>query len=160
MARPILNVDELEFTDWGQGGKFAAKLGEISTRLGAKKLGYNLRVLGPGKQTLPFNNRRVAEEMFFVLAGRGEIRIGGVAYPIRQGDVIACPSGGPESAHQMVNSSDSELRYLAVRTVEWPKRAGHRNGEKTGLFGRREDEEEIRPLRLVKPLTAGLMACG
>lgn len=42
--------------------------------------------------------------MFFVLQGTGEIRIGESTLPIRPGDVIACPAGGKETAHQIVNT--------------------------------------------------------
>ena len=54
--------------------------------------------------------------MFFVLQGSGEVRIGEARYPIRKGDIIACPEGGKETAHQIINSGTEELRYLAVST--------------------------------------------
>jgi uncharacterized cupin superfamily protein len=54
--------------------------------------------------------------MFFVLQGSGEIRIGEARYPIRTGDIIACPAGGKETAHQIINTGTGELRYLAVST--------------------------------------------
>ena len=59
--------------------------------------------------------------MFLILEGSGEVRIGSETFPIRQGDVIAHPPGGPETAHQIVNSSDAELKYLAISTVETPE---------------------------------------
>jgi len=31
--------------------------------------------------------------------------------------VICCPTGGPETAHQIVNDSDEELAYLSVSTM-------------------------------------------
>ena len=63
----------------------------------------------------PFHSHRVNEEMFYVVAGEGEVRLGTERFPIRAGDVIACPPGGPETAHQIINTSNAELRYLAVR---------------------------------------------
>jgi len=75
-----------------------------------------LRHEPPGKRAFPFHSHRVNEEMFFILEGEGEIRIGEARHPIRTGDVIACPPGGPESAHQIVNTSNAMLRYLAVST--------------------------------------------
>jgi uncharacterized cupin superfamily protein len=30
--------------------------------------------------------------------------------------VICCPTGGPETAHQIVNDSDEDLAYLSVST--------------------------------------------
>jgi hypothetical protein len=37
-------------------------------------------------------------------------------YIARSGDVIACPAGGRETAHQIINTGTDELRYLAVST--------------------------------------------
>ncbi len=68
-----------------------------------------------------FTSHRVNEEMFYVVAGAGEVRLGTERFPIRAGDVIACPSGGPEAAHQIINTSNAELRYLAVSTQQSPE---------------------------------------
>ena len=39
---------------------------------------------------------------------------------------MACPAGGPESAHQIINCGDEELRYLAVSTQRAPEIWRHR----------------------------------
>jgi len=52
--------------------------------------------------------------MFFVIEGMGEVRLGSESFPIRAGDIIACPTGGPETAHQIINTGNRELKYLAV----------------------------------------------
>jgi uncharacterized cupin superfamily protein len=58
--------------------------------------------------------------MFLILEGSGELRYGDARHPLRAGDIIACPPGGPETAHQIINTGDIELRYLAVGTNEAP----------------------------------------
>jgi uncharacterized cupin superfamily protein len=88
--------------------------GEIARRIGARKLGYNLTVIAPGKLACPFHNHRSQEEMFFILEGSGELRLGNERHPIRSGDIIACPPGGRETAHQIINTGDVEMRFLAV----------------------------------------------
>ena len=55
--------------------------------------------------------------MFFILEGTGELRFGGERHPIRAHDVIACPTGGAEVAHQIVNTGAVPMRYLALSTV-------------------------------------------
>ena len=42
----------------------------------ARKLGYNLTVLPPGKAQCPFHSHRGEEEMFLILEGEGELRFG------------------------------------------------------------------------------------
>lgn len=135
MSKQILNIDEIEYQSWGNGDRFEAQMGRISSRIGAKKLGYNVTVLPPGKRAFPFHSHRVNEEMFFVLEGQGEIRIGPDTFPVTKGDVIACPAGGPETAHQIINRSNSnELKYLAVATSESPEIAEYPDSDKIGVF--------------------------
>ena len=144
MSKPILNIADVEFRKVGHGSsmpgaenapeKFQAQLGDIGRRLGAQKLGYNLTVVPAGKRAFPLHNHRANEEMFFILEGEGEVRIGKETYPIKKGDVIAHPPGGPESAHQIVNTSKAELKYLAVSTRISPEIAEYPDSGKFGVY--------------------------
>ena len=117
MAKPILNLDEAEFDDVEENGLYTSSRASISGRIGARDLGYNLTILPPGKAQCPFHSHRGEEEMFFILDGEGEVRFGDERYPIRRHDVIACPTGGPEVAHQIINTGATTMRYLAVSTL-------------------------------------------
>jgi uncharacterized cupin superfamily protein len=142
MSKPILNIDELQFMDWGHGERFAGKFGLISRKIGAQQLGYNLTVVPAGKRAFPFHSHRSNEEMFFIVEGSGEVRIGDERYPVRRGDVIACPTGGPETAHQIINNSDSDLSYLAVSTTRSPEVAQYPDSDKTGVIVELGDNAE------------------
>ena len=142
MSNRILNIDDLEYMDWGHGDDFAGKFGRISRRIGSQGLGYNLTVVPPGKRAFPFHSHRVNDEMFFIVEGSGEVRIGEERFPIRRGDVIACPPGGPETAHQIINTSDAELRYLAVSTTMSPEIAEYPDSDKKGVIMELEGETE------------------
>ena len=142
MPHPILNLADVElqprpaaFAATGPAAlRYDARMGMIAPRLGAQKLGYNLTAVPPGKRAFPFHNHRINEEMFFVVDGTGEIRIGEAVYPIRPGDVIACPPGGKEIAHQIVNTGTIELRYLAVSTKLSPEIAEYPDSGKFGVL--------------------------
>jgi uncharacterized cupin superfamily protein len=54
--------------------------------------------------------------MFLIIEGEGELRFGDQRYPIRRHDVIACPPGGPDVAHQIINTGKATMRYLALST--------------------------------------------
>jgi uncharacterized cupin superfamily protein len=129
MKAPIVNLDALDpqpfpadVAPTGEAAeRFAPRIARIGPLLGARKLGYSLIVLAPGKRAFPFHHHRVNEEMFFVVEGEGEVRIGHESHAIRTGDVIACPPGGVDTAHQIVNTSAQPLRYLAVSTEQSPE---------------------------------------
>lgn len=123
-VNPVLNLADLVLQTAAPGQMPPAPIAldydlrwaEIASQIGASKLGYNLTAIAPGKKSCPFHNHRVQEEMFFILDGSGELRLGDQRHPIRSGDVIACPPGGPETAHQIINTGAVEMRFLAVST--------------------------------------------
>jgi uncharacterized cupin superfamily protein len=130
MTSPILNLDAVEFIDLAERARqrgsamperFGGRIGPIGPRVGARKLGYNLTEIAPGKAAFPKHSHRANEEMFFVLEGHGELRLGDATWPVRPGDVIACPTGGPDTAHQLFNTGEAPLKVLAVSTMEYPE---------------------------------------
>lgn len=82
---------------------------------------------------MPTQIRNIDVELFLKLEGQGEVRLGDERHPVRAGDLIACPPGGPETAHQIINSSDGELRYLAVSTTSSPEVAQYPDSDKCGV---------------------------
>jgi uncharacterized cupin superfamily protein len=118
----------------GASEKFSAQIGDVARRIGAQKLGCTLHLVPPGKRAWPFHNHRVNEEMFVVLEGEGEVRIGQQTHPIRRGDVIVHPPGGPETAHQIVNTSNAELKYLAISTRLSPEIVDYPDSNKFGVL--------------------------
>ena len=142
MSRHIVNIADVEpqgvplafAPTCAAAGRYDPRVARISQMLGAQKLGYNLTVLPPGKRGYPFHNHRVNEEMFFVLEGTGEVRIGTERHPVRAGDIIACPPGGPESAHQIINTSGADLRYLSISTKQYPEVCEYPDSGKYGVM--------------------------
>ena len=49
--------------------------------IGARRLGYKLTILPPGKAQCPFHSHRGEEEMFLILEGTDELRFGNQRYP-------------------------------------------------------------------------------
>jgi uncharacterized cupin superfamily protein len=77
-------------------------------------------VVPPGKKAWPYHLQYANEEMFVILEGAGTLRYDGERYPIKAGDVISTKAGSG-TAHQIINSSDAELRYLAISTMIHPE---------------------------------------
>jgi uncharacterized cupin superfamily protein len=117
-VKPMINLDDIaNFDDVENNGIYTSKRALFSGSIGARQLGYNLTVLPPGKVQCPFHVHRGEEEMFLILDGEGELRFGGERYSIRKHDVIACPAGGPELAHQIINTGTVPMRYLALSNL-------------------------------------------
>jgi len=83
--------------------------------------------------------------MFFVLQGSGELRIGTERHPLRTGDIVACPAGGPEVAHQIINTGTDELRYLAVSTRQYPEHVEYPDSGKFATIAERPPAADGTP---------------
>lgn len=130
----IVNLDELKLEHFANGDKYECRAARIGPLLGAKDLGYSYDIVPPGKRSCPFHSHRGEEEMFFIVKGNGSLRYGNEVRKIRAGDVICCPTGGAESAHQIINDSDTELAYLSVSTKLPAEICEYPDSRKIGAF--------------------------
>lgn len=155
MQIPVINLADLEVRGetveraphGPNADKYDIRWAEIGSRIGARKLGYNLTVVAPGKRNCPFHSHRAEEEMFFILEGTGELRYGDERLPLRAGDIIACPTGGPETAHQIINTGDTEMRYLSVSTMVPIEICEYPDSGKFGVFEDLPDDADGRHAR-------------
>ena len=131
----VANIHELKLEHFTKGEKFESNSVRIGPLLAAKDLGYSYDVVPPGKSSCPFHSHRAEEEMFFIVQGEGTLRYGNETRRIRAGDVICCPTGGPESAHQIINDSDAALAYLSVSTMMPAEVCEYPDSKKIGAFG-------------------------
>jgi uncharacterized cupin superfamily protein len=151
MNTPFLNLDALQPVPIKGGGGDVPEgfrgsaIADIGKRIGARQLGCNLTVVPPGKAAFPAHNHHGMEEMFLILEGEGELRVGAQRWPVRAGDVIACPTGGPETAHQLRNTStDRLLKYFAVSTLVYPDLVEYPDSGKIGAVMYSPDGREVR----------------
>jgi uncharacterized cupin superfamily protein len=131
----VLNLEDLQLEDFKKGDQYESRCARIGPLLGAKDLGYSYDVVPPGKRCCPYHSHRGEEEMFFILRGNGTLRFGAESRKIRAGDVICCPTGGPETAHQIINDSDGELAYLSVSTKMPAEVCEYPDSQKIGAYG-------------------------
>ena len=123
---PVINLSDVPLKNAGNGAAFAARIGSFGPQIGLKSLGVMLHVIEPGKKAFPFHAHHQVEEMFLILEGEGEYRFGEKRFPVKQGDVLAAPTGGAEHAHQILNTSAQTLKYLGIsknaetEVVEYP----------------------------------------
>ena len=138
MGKPlVVNLKDLPPAQGQEhDGRFASRHIPIGAPLGATKLGYNLTEIPPGMKAFPYHFHHVNEELFFVLEGQGELRWPGGTHPLKPFDVICCPPG-PEGAHQIVNTGHTDLRYLALSTLQDPEVVEYPDSGKYGVIAGR-----------------------
>ncbi|QDU28102.1 Oxalate decarboxylase OxdD [Anatilimnocola aggregata] len=64
--------------------------------------------VAPGQTTQPHYHPR-SEEIYYILHGQGEMRVGNERRQVGPGDAIAIPPGAP---HQITNSGTKSLLFL------------------------------------------------
>ena len=132
----VVNLDELKLEPFSHGERYASTCLRIGPLLGAKDLGYSFDIVPPGKSACPFHSHRGEEEAFFIVRGSGTLRYGTETRKIRAGDLICCPTGGPETAHQILNDSDADLAYLSISTMAPVEICEYPDSKKIGAFSR------------------------
>lgn len=133
MQRPIINLAEAPVVSDASGEHFAYSMSQLAAGLGARALGANVTRVPPGKAAFPIHHHHANEEHFFVVAGSGVLRYGAQNYDVRVNDYIVTPPGGPELAHQLINTGDEDLVYLAISTMVIPEVVGYPDTGKTGV---------------------------
>jgi uncharacterized cupin superfamily protein len=120
----VVNPTDLPLELFSHGDRFAVQVGEVAQALGLKRLGCMLHVVPSGKAAFPFHRHHVSDEIFLILSGSGEYRVGDRRLPVKTGDCVGAPAGG--EAHQIINTGREELRYLGFsnnadfEVVEYP----------------------------------------
>ncbi len=115
MARPIMNLDEVEFADIEENGYYTSKRAQFSDHIGAHKLGYNLTVSRrEGAVPVPLASRRGRDVPHPRWRRRTSLRQTNV--PIRKRrDRLSYRRA--EVAHQIINTGTTTLRYLALSNL-------------------------------------------
>src|SRR5262245_908120 len=130
---PSLNLEAPRLDELRHGEHFACTMHELAAPLGARAIGANVTRVPAGKAAFPFHHHRANEEHFFVLSGSGVLRWGSETYPVKRHDYVVNLPGGPEHGHQLINTGEEDLVYLAISTQVLPEVIGYPDSGKTGL---------------------------
>ena len=142
--KPIINIAEAQTMTTGHGETFGATHGMLSKPLGGRAIGATITRVEPGRAAFPFHHHYGSEEHFFIVSGTGTLRHGDATHPVRPGDYIVHPPGGPETAHQLVNTGTEPLVYLAIGAMVAPEVVGYPDSRKVAVTTRPWGEEGLR----------------
>lgn len=110
----FVRLSELKTDPYAHGELYASADAPVADELGLTKIGAIYTVVPPGKTACPFHVHHAEDEMFVLLSGRGEYRFGTERHQVQAGDVLGAPIGGPEYAHQLLNTGQEPLVYLSI----------------------------------------------
>jgi uncharacterized cupin superfamily protein len=107
-----INAADLTYES-DERGAFASDDAEVGLLIGARKLGYRVSRIPPGKAFCPLHSHRAEEEFFYVIEGNPSVRTLRGTIECRPGDFIAFPTG-ERGTHQLRNDSGSPALVLLV----------------------------------------------
>ena len=123
MSGPVVRTAALQGFPMGpeQGSdRFGATVAPVGGPLGLKGLGAMFVTVEPGKRAFPFHNHLGNDELFVILEGEGTYRYGAGEHTVRAGDVCGAQRGGPDTAHQLINTGSNTLKYIGISTSNDP----------------------------------------
>ena len=95
---------------WTHGEGVASRVRELRQRTGLVQMGVNLREIQPGNFGTNRHWHVLEEEWVYVLAGRGEARVGPLRLPVRAGSFVGFPPG--PRPHHFLAQGDAPLLLL------------------------------------------------
>lgn len=132
--KPVVRLEDLELTPATHGAGFEARMAQLAAPLGARRLGARYIEVPPGKKAWPFHCHHANDELFVILGGTGTLRHGAESYEVSAGDVVVCPCGGAETAHQLIAGGTEPLRYLAISSMHDPDVMEYPDSGKVTVF--------------------------
>jgi uncharacterized cupin superfamily protein len=112
-----INAAELTYVDEDEREPYVFSDAEVGLLIGARKLGYRLAKIPPGKAFCPLHWHVQCEEFFYVIEGTPALRMLRGTLQCRPGDFIAFPTG-ERGAHQLRNDSSEPCLVLLVGMEE------------------------------------------
>lgn len=111
----MTNINDPSFDEPREHPGFRCSRARISRQAGAERLGLSLWDLPAGEAAYPYHYHLAEEELVVVLEGTPSLRTPEGWKDLREGEVVSFLRG-EEGAHQLVNRTDSPVRFLAFST--------------------------------------------
>lgn len=139
----MTNIDDIEYEDRDAPPGFRARRARIGHELGSELVGASLWKLPPGEAAYPYHFHYSDEEIVIVLDGQPSLRTPEGVRRLDEGEVVHFPVG-EEGAHQILNPTDREVRFLAVSSHGRPDIVVYPDADKISASERRPDGSGLR----------------
>jgi uncharacterized cupin superfamily protein len=148
----VVNIAEVEGRPMEAGSKMGSTVKILGYATGGKGTGCAYYEVQPGKAAFPYHFHCLVEEAIFVLEGEGTLRLGEATVSLHAGDYVTFPVG-PQSAHQLRNTSDAILRYLCFSSSNTADIVVYPDSKKVGAMAAGSAAEIMQGRPWVRILT-------
>jgi uncharacterized cupin superfamily protein len=134
----MANLNRPEFDEPREVEGFRARRARVGRQLGSQKLGASLWEIPAGQAAYPYHWHHAEEEMLVVLEGTPSLRSPDGWRELATGEVVAFPPG-EEGVHQLMNRTESPVRFLAFSTQPGADIVMYPDSGKLGAYERRPE---------------------
>jgi uncharacterized cupin superfamily protein len=139
------NINDPDFDEPREHPGFECSRARVSRQAGSERLGLSLWKVPPGQAAYPYHHHLGEEELVVVLEGRPSLRTPEGWRELEAGEVVAFPRG-ERGAHQLVNRTEREVRFLAFSPSGDPDIVIYPDSGKVGAFERLPDGGGLRTM--------------
>jgi uncharacterized cupin superfamily protein len=126
------NINKPVFEEGERPEGFKSRRARIGYELGTELIGCSLFEVPPGQAAYPYHFHYADEELLIVLSGEPSLRTPEGTRTLAQGEVVHFPLG-EEGAHQIFNSTEEPVTFLAVSSHGRPDIIVYPDGDKIGV---------------------------
>jgi uncharacterized cupin superfamily protein len=134
----VTNFLEPHFDEPRDHDGFRCLRARLGRQAGSERIGASLFAVPPGEAAYPYHWHLAEEEMIVVLAGSPLLRTAARRRRLSRGEVVVFPRG-EAGAHQIINDSHEEVRFLAFSEQGEPDIVMYPDSGKLGAFERRPE---------------------
>jgi uncharacterized cupin superfamily protein len=132
------NLREPYFDEPREHDGFRCLRARIGRQAASERIGASLFSVSPGEAAYPYHWHLAEEELVVVLEGTPMLRTADGQRRMQRGEVASFLRG-EQGAHQIINDTDAEVRFLAFSTQGEPDIVMYPDSGKLGAFERRPE---------------------
>ena len=139
------NLDDPHYDEPRARDGFRSLRARLGRQLGTERLGISQWEIPPGEAAYPYHYHLGEEELLIVLEGRPVLRAPSGTRELAEGELVALLPG-EAGAHQLINRTESAVRFLAISTNGEPDIVVYPDSDKALVRDSKPDRDAFRAM--------------